>query len=129
VTCCDQRGTWLVELHGEHDLSTMPRLEQQTRHVWPHCTNAVIDLSEVTFTDSSLIDWLLRVEQALEQAHGFTLSIVTGPTSGAAGRLFKHIHMDCVLACYPSRREAFMQAVAGADAVTSPPLSAVTSCP
>ncbi|MDX6476500.1 MAG: hypothetical protein QOH95_2011 [Gaiellaceae bacterium] len=126
VTRCDERGTWLVELHGEHDLSTMPGLEQQTRHVWPHCTIAVIDLSEVTFTDSSLIAWLLRVEQALEEAQGFTLSIVTGPTGCAAGRLFERIHMDCVLACYPSRREAFMQAVAGADALTWPALSAAT---
>ena len=69
-------------LRGEHDLATIPLLDQQTRHVWPQCTVAVIDLSEVTFMSSSLIHWLLRVERALEGAHAVTLSVVTGPPSG-----------------------------------------------
>jgi ABC-type transporter Mla MlaB component len=117
ITRCDDRGTWLVVLHGEHDLATMPLLDEQTRHVWAQCTIAVIDLSEVTFVDSSVIHWLLRVEQALEVAHGFTLSIVTGPPGGLAGKLFERLRMSHVLACYATRREAFMQAVAGADAL------------
>ena len=121
LTRCDDRGTWLVALHGEHDLAAVQLLEQQTRHLWPYCSIAVIDLSEVTFIDSSLIAWLLRVEHALEEAHCFTLSIVAGPPRGAVGRLFKRIHMGHVLACYPTRREAFMQAVAGADALAWPP--------
>jgi anti-anti-sigma regulatory factor len=117
ITRCDDRGTWLVALHGEHDLATMPLLDEQTRHVWARCTIAVIDLSEVTFVDSSVIHWLLRVEHALEVAHGFTLSIVTGPPGGVAGKLFERLRMSHVLACYETRREAFMQAVAGADAL------------
>lgn len=116
ITRGDDRGTWLVALHGEHDLATIPLLEAQTRHVWPQCTVAVIDLSDVPFLDSSLIHWLLRVEQALEAAHGFTLSIVTGPPGGAAARLFARLRMSHVLACYETRREASLQAVAGADA-------------
>ena len=119
ITRCDDRGTWLVALHGEHDLATIPLLEEQTGHVWAQCTIAVIDLSEVTFIDSNLIHWLLRVEQALEAAHGLTLSIVTGPPEGVAGKLFERLRMSHVFACYPTRREAFMQAVAGADALAS----------
>jgi hypothetical protein len=95
----------------------MPLLEEQTRHVWPQCRIAVIDLSDVTFVDSSLIHWLLRVERALEAAHAFSLSIVTGPPDSAAARLFAHLRISHVLACYETRREAFMQAVAGADAL------------
>jgi anti-anti-sigma regulatory factor len=117
ITRGDDAGTWLVALRGEHDLSTIPLLEEQTRHVWPQCTVAVIDLSEVTFMDSTLIHWLLRVEQALEAAHGFTFSIVTGAPSGVAGMLFERLRMSHVFACYVTRRDAFMQAVAGADAV------------
>jgi ABC-type transporter Mla MlaB component len=113
---CDGGGTWLIVLHGEHDLATIPLLDEQTRHVWPQCTIAVIDLSEVTFIDSSLVHWLLRVEGVLEAAHGFTLSIVTGPPGGVAGKLFDRLHISNVLACYETRRDAFMQAVAGADA-------------
>jgi anti-anti-sigma regulatory factor len=117
ITRCAERGAWLVALHGEHDLATVPLLEEQTRHVWPECTIAVIDLSEVTFIDSSLIHWLLRVESALEAAHGFTLSIVTGPPGGVAGKLFERLRMSHVFACYETRRRAFAQAVAGADAI------------
>jgi anti-anti-sigma regulatory factor len=117
ITRCDDRGTWLVALHGEHDLATMPLLDEQTRHVWPQCRIAVIDLSDVTFLDASVIHWLLRVERALEAAHAFTLSIVTGPPGGAAAKLFANLRMSHVLACYETRRDASMQAVANADAL------------
>lgn len=124
VTRCDDRGTWLVALHGEHDLSTMPLLYEQTGHVWPQCTIAVIDLSDVAFMDSSLIHWLLHVENELEGSNAFTLSIVTGPPRGVAGRLFERLHMSHVFACYETRHGAFRQAVAGADAIDWPSLSA-----
>jgi anti-anti-sigma regulatory factor len=117
ITRGDDRGTWLVALRGEHDLATIPLLDEQTGHVWPQCTVAVVDLSAVTFIDSSLIHWLLRVEQTLEAAHGLTLSIVTGAPGGVTGKLFERLRLSHVFACYVTRREAFMQAVAGADAV------------
>jgi anti-anti-sigma regulatory factor len=113
----DDRGTWLVVLRGEHDLATIPLLDEQTRHVWSQCTVAVIDLSEVTFMSSSLIHWLLRVEHVLEGAHAVTLSVVTGPPTGIVATLFAQLHVDHVFACYETRRDAFIQAVAGADAM------------
>jgi anti-anti-sigma regulatory factor len=112
----DDHGTWLVVLRGEHDLATIPLLDEQTRAVWPQCRIAVIDLSEVTFMSSSLIHWLLRVEHALELADAVTLSVVTGPPSGAVATLFAQLRVNQVLACYETRRDAFMQAVSGADA-------------
>lgn len=124
VTRCDDRGTWVVALHGEHDLATMPLLDEQTRHVWQQCTIAVIDLSAVTFMDSSLIHWLLHVENELERSNAFTLSIVTGSPGGIAGRLFERLRMSHVFACYETRHDAFRQAVAGADAVDWLSLSA-----
>jgi anti-anti-sigma factor len=118
VTRCDHHGTWLVALRGEHDLVTIPSLDRQTQHVWPQCKIAVVDLTDVTFIDSSVISWLLRVERALEQGQGFTLSIVAGPPGSFAARLFDQLHMSHVLACYATRYEAFMQAPAIAGAVT-----------
>ncbi|MDX6628656.1 MAG: hypothetical protein QOH00_902 [Gaiellales bacterium] len=117
----DDRGTWLVVLRGEHDLATIPLLDEQTRSVWPQCRVAVIDLSEVTFMSSSLIHWLLRVEHALEAVDAVTLSVVTGPSSGAVATLLAQLRVNQVLACYETRRDAFMQAVAGADAVWQSP--------
>jgi anti-anti-sigma regulatory factor len=123
VTQSDDRGTWLVTLHGELDIATIPLLDQQTCHVWPRCKVAVIDLSEITFIDSSMIHWLLRVERVLEAAQCSTLSIVTGPPGCVAQKLFQRLRMSYVLACYPTRRDAFTQAVAGADAFASPTLA------
>jgi len=45
VTPCDSKGTWLVMLHGEHDLATRLLLDEQTRAIWPLCTVAVVDVT------------------------------------------------------------------------------------
>jgi anti-anti-sigma regulatory factor len=82
-------GTWLVSLHGDHDLATRPRLEQETGAIWPACKVAVIDLSDVAFMDSGVIRWLLDVERRLEEAGGFTLSIVEGRPESVADRIFQ----------------------------------------
>ena len=117
VTRCDHGGTWLVALRGEHDLTTVPSLERATRDVWPTCRIAVVDLSGVTFIDSTVVSWLLRVERALEEGEGFTLSIVTGPPGCFAARFFEQLRMDNVLACYATRRDALMQSPAVARTV------------
>ena len=100
ATARDDDGTWLVKLHGDHDLSTWPSLERQTSKLWAKCKVVVIDLSDVTFIDSGVIRWLLAVESALEASGAFTLSIVGGPPGSAAHRLFGLLRMSHVLACY-----------------------------
>jgi ABC-type transporter Mla MlaB component len=114
VTHCDGNGTWLVALHGEHDLSSAPLLEQQTSPIWPRCKVAVIDLSGAGFVDSGMIKWLLSVARELEAAGAFTLSIVEGLPGGAAARLFALLGIRDMLACYPTREAAFAQVAARA---------------
>ena len=70
VTHCDNNGTWLIALEGEHDMATAPLLEQQTSGVWPRCNLAVVDLREATFIDCSTINWLLRTRGALTRSGG-----------------------------------------------------------
>jgi anti-anti-sigma regulatory factor len=113
VTPCDDAGTWLISLAGDHDLATRPRLDEQTRAIWPSCKVAVIDLSEVDFMDSGVIRWLLAVEERLEAAGALSLSIVEGRPGSVADRIFGLLRMRHVLACYPTREEAFAQAPAG----------------
>ena len=110
ATPCDADGTWLVSLHGDHDLATRPQLEQETSAIWPACKVAVIDLSDVAYMDSGVIRWLLDVERQLEEAGAFTLSIVQGPPGSRAARIFELLHIDHVLACYPTREAALAQA-------------------
>jgi anti-anti-sigma regulatory factor len=131
VTPCDSRGTWLVTLHGDHDLATRQLLEHQTRAIWSLCEVAVIDLSDTTFIDSGVIRWLLHVEHELEAAGVFTLSIVEGAPGTVADRIFGLLRMRHVLACYATREEAFTQAprprrpaVTGAHTTNAPWLHA-----
>lgn len=110
VTHCDNNGTWLVALQGEHDLATEPLLKQQTDSIWPHCNIAVIDLSEADFISSSVIRWLLGVERELEAHDAFTFSVVEGPPDSVAARTLGLFGARELLACYPTRRAALAQA-------------------
>jgi hypothetical protein len=115
VTPYDSKGTWLVTLHGEHDLAGRTILELQTGGIWRHCKVAVIDLSEATFVDSGVIRWLLSVERELEAANAATLSVVEGPPGSAAARIFGLLRMSHVVACYATRAEAFDQAALSSE--------------
>ena len=121
TTPCDADGTWMVSLHGDHDLATRPQLERETSAIWPACKVAVIDLSDVAFIDSGVIRWLLDVERQLEEAGAFTLSIVEGRPGSAVDRIFQLLHMRHVLACYPTREAALAQAPAGDGPFAWPP--------
>jgi anti-anti-sigma regulatory factor len=121
ATPCDPDGTWLVCLHGDHDLATRPHLEQQTSAIWPACKVAVIDLSDLAFIDSGVIRWLLDVERQLEQAGAFTLSIVQGPPGSRAARIFELLYIEHVFACYPTRQHALAQTPPGNGPFAWPP--------
>jgi anti-anti-sigma factor len=58
----DQLGgsLWLVVLAGEHDLLTAPRLGQALAEIERHGTDILLDLSEATFIDSSILQTLFR---------------------------------------------------------------------
>jgi anti-anti-sigma regulatory factor len=120
VTECDPDGTWLVSLHGDHDLATRAQLARETNAIWPVCKAAVIDLSDVVFIDSGVIRWLLDVERRLEAAGGFTLSVVEGTPGSPAARIFQLLRVRHVLACYPTREQAFAQAPVGAGTFSLP---------
>ena len=120
VTCTpvDGKGTWLIALQGEHDLATRPRLERETRDIWPRCKVAVIDLSDTTFIDSGVIRWLLSAESALEAAGAHILGIVEGPSGSVADRIFEILRVRHVLPCYATRAEALAHAPAAPSSLT-----------
>jgi anti-anti-sigma regulatory factor len=124
TAACVADGTWLVSLHGDHDITTRAQLERETSPIWPVCKAAVIDLSDVAFADSGVIRWLLDVERQLEEAGAFTLSIVEGPPGSPAARLFELLRIRHVLACYPTREHALAQAPPGPGALARPTHSA-----
>jgi len=109
----DDHGTWIVTLHGDHDLASRQQLAEQTDPVWAVCQAAIIDLSAAGFIDSGVIRWLLDVERQLEEAGAFTFSVVEGQPGSVADRIFRHLRMPHVFACYPTLAEARTQVLDG----------------
>lgn len=102
-------GIWLLTLDGEHDISTVPRIERETREVWPSCGLMVVDLSAVSFIDGSVVNWLLRTRGRLAEDGRHALRIVRGPPEGAVARVFEILRLDQEFACYRTREDALLR--------------------
>ena len=99
---------WHLTLHGEHDLSTAPELEQAMQTVHASGTSAIIDLTDTTFIDSSVIEWLLRWSQAARDPDStLTLAVVDGADSFAS-RVIDLVGASDLLPRYPTRKEALL---------------------
>jgi anti-anti-sigma factor len=96
---------WLVELSGEHDLSTAAGLRAELDHVLSDGASVVVDLSQVTFIDSSVVGVLLTAHRSAGDALGRALVIVA-PPAGAPARLLAFIGAQSVLPVFESRADA-----------------------
>lgn len=71
---------WVLQLAGEHDLSTAPTIDAACERMAETGTTVVADLSEASFIDSTVIRTLLRLVE-----RGENLLLVV-PTRGAVRR-------------------------------------------
>lgn len=106
VTTIEEVGeAHVVTLRGEIDAFTAPSLRLDLRGLVEDAGASVIvvDLSAVTFLDSSALGALVGALRRLRE-HDGRLHIVT-PASPAA-RIFEHTGLDAVLDLYPDREAA-----------------------
>jgi anti-sigma B factor antagonist len=107
MTACEDLGDIrIVTLRGEIDAYTSPELRLDLERLIENSTMLsifVIDLSEVTFLDSSALGALVGALRLLRE-HGTMLRIVE--PQNAASRIFAQTGLDAVLALYPSRELA-----------------------
>lgn len=76
-------GLWLLVLAGEHDLFTLPQVEQALGEIERGATGLIIDFSEATFIDSSTLRVVIRhAVKPLERV------VVVAPPNTAPRRLF-----------------------------------------
>ena len=77
----EQRGSslWRISLLGEHDLSTLPQLQNALDDVFSKGTTIVIDLSDTTFIDSSVIRTLIQAQARANATAGEELVLVAPP--------------------------------------------------
>lgn len=100
----ERRGTgpWVLELHGEHDLSTVEAIRDQLAPIADRSEAAVIDLSQVTFIDSAV---LTEVVVSRRGEDGARLALVA-PPGGFPARVLDLLQLGRVVAVYESRDAA-----------------------
>jgi anti-sigma B factor antagonist len=77
----------VVTVGGEIDMATAPQLSQALELLDKRHTRVVIDLTDVSFLDSSALNAFVRCQRQL-QAEGTELRLVT-PASQALRRIFE----------------------------------------
>jgi len=93
---------WVLELHGEHDLSTVEAIHAQLAPIADRGEAAVVDLSQVTFIDSAVLTELVVSRRGQD---GARLALVA-PPGGFPARVLDLLQLDRVIAVYESRDEA-----------------------
>ena len=102
-------GQAVVDLEGELDLFTAPRLQETLLESIEHgARRVVVDLSTVTFIDSTALGVLIGAGKRLLRAQG-SLGIVCPP--GGIRRLLELTSLDSIIDIYATR-EAALSAVA-----------------
>ena len=101
----DGAAPWVLELHGEHDLSTVAAIHAQLAPIADRGEAAIVDLSQVTFIDSAVLTELLASRRPDEEDDGARLAIVA-PSGGFPARVLGLLQLERVMAVYESRDEA-----------------------
>ena len=101
-------GHATVDPRGELDLFTAPRLQEALLEGIEHgARRVVVDLSAVTFIDSTALGVLIGVGKRLLRARG-SLGIIC--PQGGVRRLLELTSLDSVFVIYATRKEALSAA-------------------
>lgn len=118
---------WIVlTLSGELDISRTEELDEMAASAVSHQgINVIVDLSAVTFMDSSALRWLLRLQDRIGEVQG-RLRVIA-PSGGSLVRLLSLTGLEDRFAVFPTRTAAeeepsgFSNAVDGLLAILSAP--------
>ena len=95
--------TAVVAVTGEITFSNVTALDRQIVVALADATNLVVDLTDVTFIDSSGLSTLLTAS-ARAREHGGTVALVLAQDEPPS--IFRFRGVDRLLALYPSREAA-----------------------
>ena len=94
-------SNWIVELVGEHDLATVPDLERALAEVEAHGTSVIVDLSETTFIDSTILGVIVGFAE--NPAERVALVV---PPGTVPRRVIDVVGMQSRFSIYDTRAEA-----------------------
>lgn len=95
--------TAVVAVSGEVTFSNVAAVDREIAVALAEATNLVVDLTEVTFIDSSGLSTLLTAS-ARAREHGGTVALVLAQDEPPS--IFRFRGVDRLLALYPSREAA-----------------------
>ncbi|MEU2588327.1 STAS domain-containing protein [Streptomyces avermitilis] len=96
-------GIGIVSLRGEIDHQTAAPVRDALRGACDNTPYTVVDLSDVTFVDSSGINALVHAHQTVSAADGWLR------LAGCQDPVLRVLHivgLDTVIACYPTLQHA-----------------------
>lgn len=100
-----------VRMFGEHDISSAPDIEQTLRQLLLSGTNVLVDLSGLTFADSSVLRVLVQEsETALENGCAFVVLVPEVPASAAVRRVIQLTQLEQALSIFSNREHALEHA-------------------
>ena len=95
---------------GEIDYSASPQLSARlTERIDEGITRVVLDLSTVTFIDSTAIGALVAAATRLQEQGGGTLAVVCPEENRRVLRIFEIAGVDSVIALHASREDAIAE--------------------
>ena len=98
-------ASWRITFTGEHDISTVPAIRQALDEVFGYGTNILLDFSETTFIDSSVLSQLVEAQRRADTNADERLVLAVLPASPPA-LVIDLTGMREVLRIYDSRDEA-----------------------
>jgi anti-sigma B factor antagonist len=106
-----EQGVALVEVKGEHDLYTAADLREELQRAMGDCAAVVVDLSDTTFIDSSVVGALLDARNsASDSGTGFAVCLGSSAV-GSVRRIFDITGLIESLPVLGSRDEAVSRAL------------------
>jgi anti-anti-sigma factor len=87
----------IVSLRGEHDLATAPVIRDALSPVFG---DVLVDLSDCTFVDSTVIGALIAASQELER-EGHALALVVPPENADVARTLEIVHIGALVRILP----------------------------
>jgi anti-sigma B factor antagonist len=106
-------GVAVLELEGEHDIYTAPKLRDRLGELVETGPGVVVDLSGASFVDSSILGALLNARQrAVDARKGFAVCL-TSQSAAAVRRVFEMTGLSETLPVLPDLDRAIATAASG----------------
>jgi anti-sigma B factor antagonist len=100
-------GVVVVVTGGELDYAASPQLsERLAEHVNAGARRVVVDLSKVSFIDSTAIGVLVGAAMRMQELGGGSLAAICAEENRRVRRIFEIAGVDSVIALFSSREEA-----------------------